>query len=608
MSGSETPKLSTINDWLQPTTAEYDLFLDSGHYLPGTGTWWLETSALHLWAKSYSSSFLWVYGLPGMGKSILAASTVSNILQRESGICAYFFCDWAEPTKRRANSIIRTIASQLAKESTIVLKNMNDLFLQNFSLTQLLSLLWRKLVADQVIHFSKRVYIVIDGLDECEIEDREMLMKLIVSTDDQAKISWLIFSSYLPDIAKFLVGPNFVVNPFYNDKDLRAYVEQCVQSSRILNTSQIRNRVIDTLHAKAGGVFLWVKLIVRELDLQPRVEDVLTVLESPSLPRGIEELYDYIFKRLSRVLTAEQLRVISTAFGWIAAVSRPMTIIELTKAIELSLPDIGELLNLKAILQEDCGGLVTVSASNIVGFIHQTVQQYVYSNHRTSFPAINPHAIHVVISKVCLSYLSGDAFAKSMSSTRFHTVNTARFVDKYPLLPYAAVHWAQHVDHAGGESHPELVKQLAAILCSSNILTAIEVAVAIGGIDSLQQWLLALSKFRDRLVSSPESQQVSRFTIDLQQLIRKYGRVLNNYPSEIFYLIDECFPRRSHFWKYFGHKAVFLENGQSDEWDPIIATFNNVHVNCIAISRDGTIAAGSKDHYINFKFTIESWD
>jgi hypothetical protein len=96
--------------------------------------------------------------------------------------------------------------SQIAQQSPHILKTASELRLQEFSLEQSPSLLWRQLVADQIDHLTEQLFIVVDGLDECELEERELVLNVINSMNPNAKMSWLIFSRYYADISTSLRG------------------------------------------------------------------------------------------------------------------------------------------------------------------------------------------------------------------------------------------------------------------------------------------------------------------------------------------------------------------------------------------------------------------
>jgi GPI inositol-deacylase, winged helix domain len=361
-----------------------------------------------------------------------------------------------------------------------------------------------------------------------------------------------------------------------------------------LSKPQIRNQVATALRKEARGIFLWVKLIVQELEKQRTLTGVRDVLQS--LPLGMENLYARILEALLCILRDEQSRITAAVFGWIACVTRPLRVDELTKAIELTLPDIGELLDLTIVLQEDCGALVSVTTTSIVQFIHQTAHQYVCSDRCSSTFAVDRVEMHKKITKVCITYLSRAGLSEE-APTRFQCADKEQLAEKFPLLSYAAMYWPEHLALADIENDVDLVETLSTFLLSSNLLFAIEIAVTIGGVDSLRHWLVCLAKCKGKIPTRPREGIVDKFVVDLQHVVYQYGHVLNKFPSEIYYIVDECFPRTSYFWNYFSHpefsvtSEITFASGQSEEWDPCVVIFDNVHVNSIAVNSPEYLAA-----------------
>src|SRR5208282_2243368 len=135
----------------------------------------------------------------------------------------------------------------------------------------------------------------------------------------------------------------------------------------------------------------------------------------------------------------------------------------------------------------------------------------------------------------------------------------------------------------------DLIQKLETFLTSTNLLLAMETVLTLHGIESLRVWYARLCRLKDRFHELP--QILEQFTGDLQYLISHYGHVLDENPNEVHYLIDECFPQNSHFWKYFGHHEIEFASGHCEDWNPCIALLDNIHVNCIAISPSHYLAA-----------------
>jgi Cdc6-like AAA superfamily ATPase len=92
-SGDEIEKIRT---WLKPT----DYALESGEfrkhlisYLPGTGSWLTSTVTYREWLESNEHGILWIKGIPGSGKSVVAAHLVDELSRSNptSPVLYFFF-------------------------------------------------------------------------------------------------------------------------------------------------------------------------------------------------------------------------------------------------------------------------------------------------------------------------------------------------------------------------------------------------------------------------------------------------------------------------------------------------------------------------------------
>ncbi|KAF5023093.1 hypothetical protein F66182_4850 [Fusarium sp. NRRL 66182] len=89
---SET--VAKIRDWLNPT----HYLADSGEYrrhlssqAPGTGLWICETDEYQRWHDSPDHGSLWIKGVPGAGKSVMAASLIQHLRTAENCPVLFFF-------------------------------------------------------------------------------------------------------------------------------------------------------------------------------------------------------------------------------------------------------------------------------------------------------------------------------------------------------------------------------------------------------------------------------------------------------------------------------------------------------------------------------------
>ena len=137
----------------------------------GTGEWIQHTQAYMEWKDKTRSSCLWVTGIPGCGKSILAASVAETLkleTNSSTSVLAYYYCDHADYDTLEASNILGTIAQQLLitrnelPESIVAaLRDVCGNGIKSPSPEILLTLLVL------ILNLWDIVYILIDGLDEC---------------------------------------------------------------------------------------------------------------------------------------------------------------------------------------------------------------------------------------------------------------------------------------------------------------------------------------------------------------------------------------------------------------------------------------------------------
>ena len=84
---------------------------------PGTGLWLTEGQEFRQWAETKNAR-LWFYGIPGAGKTVLAASVIQEALRRSSvsTAVAFFYCDYKDSATQDLSNILGSLAQQFAKQ------------------------------------------------------------------------------------------------------------------------------------------------------------------------------------------------------------------------------------------------------------------------------------------------------------------------------------------------------------------------------------------------------------------------------------------------------------------------------------------------------------
>ncbi len=153
--------------------------------LKGTGAWLQRESLFKSWIEQ-DATILWIFGLPGAGKSYLSTWLASQLLdrpehKRQDHCVAYFFVKENNELLRDANNILKTLAWQLTEQDIHFKEHVAEVSKQR-KLTITPEDTWENVFlgyygkVDMNLKFAS---IVIDGLDEATALTRRTLLGLM---------------------------------------------------------------------------------------------------------------------------------------------------------------------------------------------------------------------------------------------------------------------------------------------------------------------------------------------------------------------------------------------------------------------------------------------
>ncbi|KAF3210727.1 hypothetical protein TWF191_011108 [Orbilia oligospora] len=198
-----------------------------------------------------------------------------------------------------------------------------------------------------------------------------------------------------------------------NQNDIEAFISQRLQDKELEGQlpelpGDIFDKVKSFLTENAKGLFIWVDLQIEEICKEARPEDIEAVL--PTLPKDLDELYDRILRRISRLRRPDVAREI---FTWVAYAIRPLTLEELKEATSLGSTEFKtwEALHKTAAVDEskwlqNCESLVVVNGPiQTVEFAHSTIKEFLESSKssNTSFK-LEQVPGHYRLGNACVQY------------------------------------------------------------------------------------------------------------------------------------------------------------------------------------------------------------
>jgi len=171
---------------------------------PGTGKWLLDSVEYQTWLDS-SKQTLFCPGIPGSGKTILAAIVVDDLITRSRndptiGV-AYIYCNFRQKDDQKIENLLASLLKQLARSRSFP-GSVKDLYDRHKEMQTKPSIDEISKALQSVSAMYSKVFIVIDALDECQASNGclSKLLSHIFSLQANTVINFFATSRPIPDI------------------------------------------------------------------------------------------------------------------------------------------------------------------------------------------------------------------------------------------------------------------------------------------------------------------------------------------------------------------------------------------------------------------------
>lgn len=230
----------------------------------GTGTWLFDLPEMHEWLET-SRSALWIYGIPGAGKTILSTLVVDEVLHRKrsnSVGTAYYYVRNDDRNSHKLSNLLGSLISQLARQNSSVLDDVINSYTQHVRAGSLVGFPDDDELVEHLLSSSKYftdTFIMIDGLDECGPafdRDRKRFIDVVANLHRRKECSLrtLIFSRDERDIRDHLQAGDFqIISIAATSADLRLYVSAWLPSLKI-QSGKLESEIVDSLVDEANGM------------------------------------------------------------------------------------------------------------------------------------------------------------------------------------------------------------------------------------------------------------------------------------------------------------------------------------------------------------------
>ena len=473
--------------WLKPANIKQVHLYQVQAKLDGTCDWIASNNVFERWVKPEPSTsrerFLVISGAHGCGKSVLALSIVAR-LETAKQHTLFFSFSSSDGSRQTSENLIRTLLWQLLQE-TADKESVDTVHRLSLDGQPTVSELWEAFgrIASAV---AKPIYCVVDGIDECTDYNHTVFITImqILEKSLDLRITLLgrphVFQSHSGNSPYVTIE----ITSAMLSQDIEALIYDEVAKSDILSLPEFRNNVCKTLKDKSDGMFLWVRLMVDDLNKSSSKSEFSERLQN--LPCGLEKAYQLLFLHLSERLDKYELRLAQKTLAFTTTSCRPLHFDELRYAFAIycrSLEAMTQPLEKYLLLQppqrllDITGGLISMT-DGVLRLIHSSVKEFLIrpENQWVCEPdmAVVDFRVDVILTHrsfawLCLDYMSLEKDERRILKPN-EAQSTQKLSDSYPLLGYATIYTFFHLNQSGSPCSITLAKIESVLKSTQSLL------------------------------------------------------------------------------------------------------------------------------------------
>ncbi|KAF4952521.1 hypothetical protein FGADI_6756 [Fusarium gaditjirri] len=394
---------------ISPKSYDADLYRFSEAVCDGTGKWLFRDSSFKDWLAvgKKGRRLLWLRGIPGAGKTLLASSVVKHTQQLHGTHTIFAFLTYLD-SSISALSIIHSLIFQLTSTSLSLKTMLCQSDLQHLgSDFKVASTLFQTIIQSAGV-----VHIIVDGLDEIEPAQRSRLIKELLRLSDECEECRIMLASRAEtDISGDLEGKAIDIQVDKNNAgSIQVFINQTMGEwfKERDFTPDVRDQLqgwAAPLAFRAKGMFLYAKVIFRIVYYINDIGDIQNQLEH--LPTSLEDTYGRVLQHIDASPDPQRRNHARSILGWVGCAPSPMTLKEIEQALLVDpdcpskLPRVQARVNVVQI----CGPIIDV-VDDCVQFVHFTVREYIFSTKIKNSISLSEMALDLAIR--CVSYMCQD--------------------------------------------------------------------------------------------------------------------------------------------------------------------------------------------------------
>ncbi|RBA21148.1 hypothetical protein FPRO05_07462 [Fusarium proliferatum] len=394
---------------ISPKSYDADLYHFSEAVCNGTGKWLFRDQSFQNWlaGKERAKPILWLRGIPGAGKTMLASTVIKHTQSLYGTNTVFAFLTYLD-SHISALAILQSLIFQLASTSlslkTLLCQSELHHLGNDFNVA---TALFQSLLESAGV-----VRVIIDGLDEIELRHRSRLIKELVRLSGECQECHVLLTSRAEsDISGGLEGKAIDIQVDKNNAgSLQVFVNRTMgewfkERGFVPEVQDQLQGWTAPLAFQAKGMFLYVKVIFRMIYYINDIEDIQNQLEH--LPTSLEDAYGRVLQHINASKDPHRKKLARSILGWVGCAPTPMTLKEIEQAllVDPSCPYKVPRVQARVNVVQVCGPIVDV-VDGYVQFVHFTVREYIFSTKIENSISLADMALDLAIR--CVVYMCQD--------------------------------------------------------------------------------------------------------------------------------------------------------------------------------------------------------
>ncbi|KAK4143181.1 uncharacterized protein C8A04DRAFT_37718 [Dichotomopilus funicola] len=281
-----------------------------------TGQWIFGSNEWKAWADGPEGTrrLLWIHGIPGAGKTVLASGMVEKVKGFDAGdrtkktAAAYYYCHHGR-NMDEATPFLKWILSQFCRKSGYIPQGLRDLHESGLEPTTQALLDCLEVMLGQF----QRAYVVLDAVDESSPLSKLLKLLVALGTEQRfAKLRLVVTSREYADVESSFQGvsiPLGMNNPGVRE-DIATFTDSSLKDDPYKRwPADLRGKVATAVNAKSHGMFRYAACLLELLGDCANPAEVERDLKV--MPKTLNEIYELILHKIEARSRSDAVRALA---------------------------------------------------------------------------------------------------------------------------------------------------------------------------------------------------------------------------------------------------------------------------------------------------------